>query len=363
MPLSAISEPAPGNRISIEIFRFGIACVGNQICWTFAHHSTPLVWVIMECLARAITFVQRFSMALPDTFARRKRSAFGSSDPLRYDIFPYKLRVQALHILDEAIEIQTKDSLEGIYQNLCKFMRKELGKIKLSSGLYVEHEFSEWFLNHQEVDDCLVAVEHVFRIISVLSKIEANSKNIDALIHCVAELNGRFLEAGVGYQFENGKLLQVDSKLAHKEIIVPALHLLAATGFEAAEHEFLDAFDAFRTGDFETVLIEACKSLESTIKVIGARMRWGLEPTAPLKKLIQAVFDNNLIPDYMQAEFAGLRTILESGTGTVRNKAAGHGAGEKMRAVPRHIAAFQLHQTAAAILLLVEAAKTGQQDS
>jgi hypothetical protein len=59
----------------------------------------------------------------------------------------------------------------------------------------------------------------------------------------------------------------------------------------------------------------------------------------------------------MQTEFTGLRTILEGGVGTVRNKAGGHGAGENKREVPRHVAAFQLHQTAAAILLLVEAAE------
>ena len=59
----------------------------------------------------------------------------------------------------------------------------------------------------------------------------------------------------------------------------------------------------------------------------------------------------------MQNEFTGLRTILESGTPTVRNKAAGHGAGPNPRNIPRHIAAFQLHQTAAAIVLLIQAAE------
>jgi hypothetical protein len=59
----------------------------------------------------------------------------------------------------------------------------------------------------------------------------------------------------------------------------------------------------------------------------------------------------------MQNSFTGLRTILESGVPTTRNKTAGHGTGATPRNIPRYIAEFQLHQTAAAILLLVAAAK------
>lgn len=296
-------------------------------------------------------------MTLPDTFARRKRAASGSSDPLVYDVLPYKLRVQVLHTMDEAVEIQTKETDNSVYENLCKFMRKELGLIKLSNRPYRQQEFSEWFLGHQDVEDCLVASELVFRIISSLASVERHSRKADALANLVAELNGRFLEAGIGYQFESNKLIQLDSQFAHKEVVVPALQLLSKKGYEAAEHEFLDAFEAFRKGDYETVLVEACKSLESTIKVIGAQKAWNLNPNAPIHKLMQAVFDNELIPSYMQAEFTGLRTILENGVGTVRNKAGGHGAGEKPRNVPRHVAAFQLHQTAAAIQLLANCAR------
>ena len=79
--------------------------------------------------------------------------------------------------------------------------------------------------------------------------------------------------------------------------------------------------------------------------------------TDPASKLLKAVFDNKLIPDYMQNEFSGLRTILESGVPTVRNKDGGNGAGVNPRNIPAHIAGFQLHQTGAAIVLLIEAAK------
>lgn len=302
-------------------------------------------------------------MVLPNTFSRRKRAASKSADPLTYHSVPSKLRWQVLHILNEAIDLQTKETEGELYSHLCQFMRKEVAVGRLADGYSRAEEFANWFLSHNENDEVLDAVELVCRLIGILAKQASYSGRVDRIKDCIVEINARFLEAGVGYQFENGQLVQIDSKLAHKEIVVPALHLLADPAFGAAEHEFLDAFSAFREGDYETSLTEACKSLESTIKVIGAQKGWGLDETWPLRKLMQTVFDHNLIPAYMQSEFTGLRTILENGVGTVRNKDGGHGAGEKKRNVPRHVAAFQIHQTAAAILLLVEAANVRSRHS
>lgn len=296
-------------------------------------------------------------MNLPDTFSRRKRASRGESDPLEYGILPSKLRHQVVHVFNEAIARQTRESSDEFYTSLVKFLRKELGVARLARGYDHEDEFISWFRTEASIDELLDAVEAIFRLISAMAEASGYASQAEDLAEKVSELNARFLEASIGYQFENGQLLQIDSKFEHKHVVVPALHLLADPAFEAAEHEFLDAFDAFREGEYETTLVEACKSLESTIKVIGAQKGWGLDETWPLKKLVQAVFENELIPPFMQTEFTGLRTILESGVGTVRNKAGGHGAGEQKREVPRYIAAFQLHQTAAAILMLVEASK------
>lgn len=293
-------------------------------------------------------------MTLPDTFSRRKRATQNKYDPLVYDILPNPLRNQVIQIFDEVIDLASQDR-SRIYTQLNKFMRKEIGTTMLSQEPYPPSEFYRWFCHEQLSDFHLDAVEAICRLILELEARHRRSSRYE-ILQKIEELNARFLEASVGYQFEAGRLLQIDSKFEHKEVVVPALGFLAAKKYEAAEHEFLDAFDAFREGDYETTLVEACKSLESVIKVIGSEKGWGLDPNWPLKKLVGAVFDNDLIPSYMQTEFAGLKTILESGVGTVRNKSAGHGAGEKKREVPRHIAAFQLHQTAAAILLLIGAA-------
>jgi hypothetical protein len=56
----------------------------------------------------------------------------------------------------------------------------------------------------------------------------------------------------------------------------------------------------------------------------------------------------------LQGEFKSLRALLESAVPTVRNQMGEHGAGTTPRAVPKELAAFQLHQAGAAIVFLIE---------
>ena len=67
-------------------------------------------------------------------------------------------------------------------------------------------------------------------------------------------------------------------------------------------------------------------------------------------------FDNDLIPAALQSQFSALRSVLESGVPTVRNKMAGHGQGSIPASVPDYMARFAMHLTASNIVLLVDAA-------
>jgi hypothetical protein len=70
--------------------------------------------------------------------------------------------------------------------------------------------------------------------------------------------------------------------------------------------------------------------------------------------LIQVCFDNGLIPAFWQSHFAALRSLLEGGVPTARNRLGGHGQGSAVVEVPAHIVAYVLHMTAASIVFLVE---------
>ena len=98
-------------------------------------------------------------------------------------------------------------------------------------------------------------------------------------------------------------------------------------------------------------------ALESTLKVICNRRGWQFGERDTASPLIDIVFKEGLVPDYLQSQFGALRSVLESGVPTIRNRAGGHGAGVKRREVPRHLASYTLHLTAAAILFLAEAAE------
>jgi hypothetical protein len=56
-----------------------------------------------------------------------------------------------------------------------------------------------------------------------------------------------------------------------------------------------------------------------------------------------------------------LRSTLESGVPTARNKLGGHGQGTEVVEVPEHIVSYALHLTASAIVFLAEAEKASTQ--
>ncbi|MEH2461478.1 MAG: hypothetical protein V7K34_30070 [Nostoc sp.] len=84
---------------------------------------------------------------------------------------------------------------------------------------------------------------------------------------------------------------------------------------------------------------------------------WIYQPGDTAQRLINVCFQNNLIPAYLQTQFTSLRSNLESGIPTMRNKNAGHGQGSQPLTVPQHFTAYQLHITASTILFLLEAEK------
>ena len=168
----------------------------------------------------------------------------------------------------------------------------------------------------------------------------------------VKELNARFSEHGIGYQFESDELVRVDSKFLHQEVVKPALQLLEAH-YAGANEEFRKAHEHYRKQRYSEAINECLKALESTLKIICKKRKWVFDDKKDTAhKLLQIVFEEKLVPTYLQTQFASLRSALESGVSTIRNRESGHGAGEEPRHVPQHLAAYVLHLTASAIVFI-----------
>lgn len=95
----------------------------------------------------------------------------------------------------------------------------------------------------EDIEKTLDVIELSFKYIDIA--IRGTNYNNNAInIRCtpdeaIQELNERFKENGVGYQFENGQLIKVDSKFTHTETIKPVLALLQDTKrYKGANQEF-----------------------------------------------------------------------------------------------------------------------------
>jgi len=306
-------------------------------------------------------------MGVLDIYHKRKKmkEKAGKPDVYKYDQLPKELRVQVIHIWRTSLGVY-KDMYGDqvlpnkhwilIHDRFCR----ELGVLTLEPPRDNAFEkCCKFIFEERDIDKVLSLIELSFRFIDGYWRERffydyddagAKQEPDDA----IDELNKRFKEHGVGYQYVGGEIIKVDSQYIHAEVVRPALFLLQQTGFDGASEEFLKAHEHYRKGRNKEAISEALKAFESTMKSICASMDWTVSPNATAKPLLDVCFSNGLIPQALTSQFNSLRTTLESGLPTVSNKLARHGQGQNKVVVPDYIAAYALHLTATNIVFLVE---------
>jgi hypothetical protein len=310
-------------------------------------------------------------------FSKRQKKLRGEvPDIYTYDIIPEPLRVQIVHIWDDAmgndLEYRHQHDYGGKVFQACKYITntlcREYGFFELPSAKKVyeqirnyRSELVRFVLQEQDSSKVIDAIELSFKIIDVytrdthyLNRNENPSKRADAAI---AELNTRFQEHGIGYQFTDGEIIRVESQLIHAEVVKPALALLHGTEYAGAQAEFLKAHEHYRHGRAKEALNECLKALESTMKAICEKHGWKYQPNDTCNTLINTCIENKLIPEFWTQQFTSLRSTL-GGVSTGRNKLGGHGQGSAVVEVPMHIVAYVLHMTAAAIVFVAQSEST-----
>ncbi len=296
-------------------------------------------------------------MAIIELFSKRRMRERGEfPDVYEYDSIPKTLRIQILHLIGEIYSQGNRftDSARTVFHEIEQALSREYGQFKLSSGHKEGFEsLSEFILNEADPERVLDAVELVFRYAD--SQIRENCFYFNRSISmddALEELNARFKESGIGYQFESGEIIRIDSEFLHSAAVKPLLVLLRSSVISTVNQEFLEAHESYRHGKFETCLVEANKSLETMLKVIAEKRGWKFDDNDTAKKLIEVCISNHLIPKFLHNQLNALQSILESGIPTTRNKLAGHGQGSQMRVIPEFMAEYTMHLTATTLLML-----------
>ena len=311
-------------------------------------------------------------MGVLDLFFKRRRAArsAGQPDVYQYEELPQEFRNQVAHIWSTAISgdgyiFESPRLLDGpVWQVFSQAMAREIGRMRLSDEPDPFHQCQD-FLFRASVEHALSLIELTFSTMDrELRRVapfggDILSRPKQSADDAIQELNARFQEHRIGFRYEGGIIMRVDEEFVHAEMVKPALALLTAEGFIGASEEFLKAHEHYRKKEYSSSMQEALKAFESTLKTICTKKKWRSDPARDTaSRLLEIVFTNKLIPDFLQTEFTALKATLESGLPTTRNKLAGHGQGEKPRPVPDYFAAYALHLTAANILLLVRAYQT-----
>ena len=295
-------------------------------------------------------------MVVFDIYSKRQKRLRGEfPDVYQYGNLSQSFRNQLVHILRDVLgRFGFPNSTNKWYCEVHKILATEYGKLRLHEHGDNDEEIIVNFLFDTTTEKVLDLIEVSFYVGDKENRLGVPGIVFDSR-QAAAELNVRFREHGIGYQFESGKVMRVDSQYVHQEVVKPALRLLQAAHFAGAEQEFHKAHQHYRDQEYEDTISESLKALESTLKVICGQKGWAVSERDTASDLIRIVLDQELIPRYLQSQFNGLRTILEGGVPTIRNRNSGHGAGATPRQVPAYLAAYALHMTASAIVFLAGA--------
>ncbi len=312
-----------------------------------------------------------------DIYSKRQKKLRGDvPDVFIYDDLPNGLRVQIIHIVSDTIGmaqhycdsnmydyVLLNKPCRDIYKSIVEILCREYGVFHLNSDQSNRNGYGEelfrFLIEQQDVEKVIDAIEVVFQCVGIiyaqLDILNRSHRAFKQVEDAIEELNERFLESGVGFRYADGKIIRIDSEFIHTEVVKRALMLLHQKQYAGAQEEFLKAHEHYRNGDFKEALEECLKSFESLMKSICAKNKWPYSDKDTAKQLIDICFQNRLVPEFWQCHYSALRSMLESGIPTGRNKLAAHGQGEEITVVPRHIVAYMLHMTASTIVFLAEA--------
>jgi AbiJ N-terminal domain 4 len=280
-------------------------------------------------------------------------------DVYQYVDLPKRLRVQLQQILDETLGIKAADHFGRasfpVFAAIRKVVLREHGLHYLVNHVIdPKDDVLRYIDSGPDLQIILDFVEIACNVTIGLTGADIYRMQLPAAETraFVEEINHRFLENGVGFQFEPiaKQLIRIDNQFVHKSAVQPALQLLADPKFKTANEEFLEGFDDYRKGDYDDCLTKCCTAFESVLKIVCAIKGWTYDEKYSAGPLLKTHLDNNGLEPFFEQPLMIIATL--------RNQLSkSHGAGMTTKIVPEHYARYALNATASAIILLIDAAK------
>lgn len=296
-----------------------------------------------------------------ELFSRRNSTKL-KSDVYEYEHIPHNFRTQFAMLISEVVNefksgYWTKSS--RFWELMVKEIQIELGLLKLSNNVrytlskdnYVNNVMSFLLTTDNktalDVMDLLVFYHHAYSITEYSVK--------EKWQEAINRINRKLKENSLGYEIVENQLIRIDNQFIHNEVVKNAIHLLQEHQFHAVSEEFLKAHEHYKQGDYKDAVVNAGKSFESTMKTICSKNGYKYDAQRDTANtLIKHLFDNELIPSYMQNHIQGLKQALENSAHVLRNKNGGHGQGDVIVDVDDSIVRYTLNLCATNIVFLVE---------
>jgi hypothetical protein len=316
-------------------------------------------------------------MPVFETYAERvaRATKAGTHDPYTYDELPPFLREQISQIFTHCIGPgwqpvptygEPPRNANEVWERVAGIMGREVKSFvdfgrNNTVGSYAYHHCMEYLRRSRDIEGVLSLIEVCARAMVDLAKNGPGAQrryshgSTERPDLGLAELNERLLRAGVGYQFENGHIIRVDSQYVHAEVVKEALRLLHEPSFEKANEEFMTAHRHLREGKLRDCNTAALRSMENVLKVICDARGWIYQKVDTVERLLAIVRREGLFPDYLGGYFDNLIGAMKAGLPKIRDRQGGHGAAPGDDPVPDYVSAFALHLAATNIVMLVKA--------
>jgi len=296
-------------------------------------------------------------------YSKREQDKSRGDSPVlyKYDSLPQPFRVQVCNILRLAMGTYEARDISGYlvddsrsWEQMYNMFTDELGTWKLiDRTLRVDVECVAYPCQ-KSVTETLDAIDFFFGYVM--------TKTIHYGTHyspkdAIDDLNARFKDHELGYQFLGDGLVRLDSEYLYIEAAEPAVGLLYEQGFDAPLKEFMSAHRHYLHAQHKECMNDAFNSFESTMKCILSELGIVYAAMDTAKPLLQKLLGpNGTLPSYLENSFNNLVALME-GEITMRNRETGHGQGTKTSELPAHYARYMLNVTATNIVFMVDAYK------